>query len=58
MLRLWVWVAGGVHGLIGSAIFFATLRPLRDALSADALELKVQLMIAQRRPNTRWVRRV
>lgn len=33
------WVAGVAHGLVGSAIFFLTLHPLRDALDAHALEL-------------------
>jgi uncharacterized membrane protein YgdD (TMEM256/DUF423 family) len=33
------WVAGVLHGLVGTAIFFLTLHPLRDALDAHALEL-------------------
>lgn len=33
------WVAGVIHGLIGTAIFFLTLHPLRDALDAHALDL-------------------
>lgn len=33
------WIAGVIHGLIGSAIFFLTLHPLRDLLDADALDL-------------------
>lgn len=33
------WIAGVVHGLIGSAIFFLTLHPLRDLLDAHALDL-------------------
>jgi uncharacterized membrane protein YgdD (TMEM256/DUF423 family) len=35
----WAWVAGGLHGLVGSALLFLTLHPLRDALDAHALEL-------------------
>ena len=30
----WAWIVGGLHGLIGSAILFLTLHPLRDALDA------------------------
>lgn len=33
------WIAGVLHGLIGTAIFFMTLHPLRDALDAHALDL-------------------
>ena len=33
------WIAGTLHGLIGGAMFFATLHPLRDALDAHSLEL-------------------
>ena len=33
------WVAGVLHGLVGTAIFFLTLHPLRDALDAHALDL-------------------
>lgn len=33
------WLAGVLHGLIGTAIFFLTLHPLRDALDAHALDL-------------------
>jgi len=33
------WIAGVLHGFIGTAIFFLTLHPLRDALDAHALEL-------------------
>jgi uncharacterized membrane protein YgdD (TMEM256/DUF423 family) len=33
------WIAGIVHGLIGTTIFFLTLHPLRDALDAHALDL-------------------
>lgn len=33
------WIAGVLHGLVGSVLFFATLHPLRDALDAHALEL-------------------
>lgn len=32
-------MAGVLHGLIGTAIFFLTLHPLRDALDAHALDL-------------------
>ena len=35
----WAWVFGILHGLVGTAIFFMTLHPLRDALDAHALEL-------------------
>lgn len=35
----WAWIAGDLHGLIGSAILFLTIHPLRDALDAHALEL-------------------
>lgn len=35
----WVWVAGVLHALVGSTIFFLTLHPLHDALDAHALEL-------------------
>jgi uncharacterized membrane protein YgdD (TMEM256/DUF423 family) len=34
-----IWIFGVLHGLIGTAIFFLTLHPLRDALDAHALEL-------------------
>lgn len=34
-----IWIAGALHGLAGSAIFFLTLHPLRDALDAHALAL-------------------
>jgi uncharacterized membrane protein YgdD (TMEM256/DUF423 family) len=33
------WVAGVLHGLMGSFIFFMTLHPLKDALDAEALAL-------------------
>ncbi|MEK7266322.1 MAG: DUF423 domain-containing protein [Pseudomonadota bacterium] len=33
------WIAGVFHGLVGTAIFFLTLHPLRDALDAHALDL-------------------
>lgn len=33
------WIAGVLHGLIGTSIFFLTLHPLRDALDAHSLEL-------------------
>ncbi|MEZ5922710.1 MAG: hypothetical protein R3C60_15365 [Parvularculaceae bacterium] len=33
------WIVGVLHALIGGAIFFMTLHPLRDALDAHALEL-------------------
>lgn len=35
----WCWIAGVLHGVIGSAILFGTLHPLRDMLDAHALEL-------------------
>jgi uncharacterized membrane protein YgdD (TMEM256/DUF423 family) len=35
----WVWTAGVFHALIGAAILFLTLHPLRDALDAHALDL-------------------
>lgn len=35
----WAWIAGGVHALVGSAILFLSLHPLRDALAAEPLEL-------------------
>lgn len=35
----WVWMAGVLHALVGSTVFFLTLHPLRDALDAHALEL-------------------
>ena len=35
----WAWIMGGLHGLVGSTILFATLHPLRDMLDAHALEL-------------------
>lgn len=34
-----VWIIGVAHAFMGSAIFFLTLHPLRDALDAHALEL-------------------
>jgi uncharacterized membrane protein YgdD (TMEM256/DUF423 family) len=34
-----IWAAGVFHGLVGGALFFATLHPLRDVLDAHALEL-------------------
>lgn len=33
------WIAGILHGFIGTAILFLTLHPLRDALDAHALDL-------------------
>lgn len=33
------WIAGVLHGLVGTSIFFLTLHPLRDALDAHSLEL-------------------
>ncbi|MEQ1929153.1 MAG: hypothetical protein ABL957_01295 [Parvularculaceae bacterium] len=33
-----IWIAGVVHALIGGAVLFLTLHPLRDALDAHALE--------------------
>lgn len=33
------WIAGALHGFVGTTIFFLTLHPLRDALDAHALEL-------------------
>lgn len=33
------WIAGVLHGVIGGAVFFATLHPLRDMLDAHALDL-------------------
>ncbi|NWG72287.1 MAG: DUF423 domain-containing protein [Parvularculaceae bacterium] len=33
------WVGGTVHALIGGAILFLSLHPLRDALDAHALDL-------------------
>lgn len=35
----WSWIVGAAHGLVGSAILFGTLHPLRDMLDAHALEL-------------------
>lgn len=35
----WAWFVGVLHGLVGSAILFLTLHPLRDALDTHALEL-------------------
>ena len=34
-----IWIAGALHAFIGSAVFFLTLHPLRDALDAHALDL-------------------
>lgn len=61
----WAWVVGGLHGLIGSTILFLTLHPLRDALSAEALELArvgsaleavqgVALVVLARAAQTQW----
>lgn len=35
----WAWLVGVLHGLVGTALLFLTLHPLRDALDAHALEL-------------------
>ena len=35
----WVQVAGVVHGVVGGALFFGTLHPLRDLLGAHELML-------------------
>lgn len=61
----WAWIVGGLHGLIGSAILFLTLHPLRDALDAQALELArvgsaleavqgVALLVLSRIPQMLW----
>lgn len=42
---LWVW--GTLHFLIGSAMLFLTLHPLRDALSPNALHLVIVLSAYQ-----------
>lgn len=42
---LWIW--GALHFLIGSAILFLTLHPLRDALDAHALHLAVVMSAFQ-----------
>ncbi len=36
---LWIW--GTLHFLVGSAILFLTVHPLRDALDAHALDITV-----------------
>ncbi len=33
------WIAGVLHAFVGTALFFLTLHPLRDALDAHALDL-------------------
>lgn len=35
----WAWIMGGLHGLVGSAILFGSLHPLREILTAEMLEL-------------------
>lgn len=61
----WAWIAGGLHGLIGTAILFLSLHPLRDALSAEALELArvgaaleaiqgLALLVLARAAQTHW----
>ena len=35
----WSWIAGAAHGLVGTAVLFGTLHPLRDMLDAHALDL-------------------
>jgi len=35
----WAWLIGGLHGLIGSAVLFGTLHPLRDMLDEHALDV-------------------
>jgi uncharacterized membrane protein YgdD (TMEM256/DUF423 family) len=34
-----IWILGVAHALIGGAIYFLTLHPLRDALDAHSLDL-------------------
>lgn len=36
-----LWIVGGLHFLVGSALLFLTLHPLRDRLDAHALHLVV-----------------
>lgn len=61
----WAWIAGGLHGLIGTAILFLSLHPLRDSLSAEALELArvgsalevtqgLALLVLARTAQTHW----
>ncbi|MEQ1865492.1 MAG: DUF423 domain-containing protein [Micropepsaceae bacterium] len=37
----WAWTVGALHGLIGSAILFLSIHPLRDALDEHSLQLAV-----------------
>lgn len=37
----WVWIAGGAHALVGSAILFLTLHPLRALLEPGLLDLAI-----------------
>jgi uncharacterized membrane protein YgdD (TMEM256/DUF423 family) len=61
----WAWIVGGLHGLIGSAVLFLTLHPLRDALDAHALDLArvtsaveaiqgLALLVLSRTAQTQW----
>lgn len=61
----WAWIVGGLHGLVGSAILFLTMHPLRDALDAHALELTrvasaveaiqgLALLVLARAAQTQW----
>ena len=42
-----LWSLGSLHFLIGSAILFLTLHPLRDALDAHALHLAMVMAAFQ-----------
>lgn len=64
-----VWALGLAHGLIGSAILFASFHPLRDALDAHALALAVSgstlqlgqglaLLLLAQRPGLAWPARL
>lgn len=61
----WIWRAGLAHILIGSAILFGSLHPLRDMLDPADLDLAVVgsslqavqglgLLIVSQLPKTKW----
>jgi uncharacterized membrane protein YgdD (TMEM256/DUF423 family) len=39
VIMRWVWPIGVLHALVGTALLFLSLHPLRDALDQHALEL-------------------
>lgn len=61
----WIWISGGLHALIGSAIVFFSIHPLRAHLSSDLLELAlivstlqaiqgIALLVLSGQPGTGW----